>query len=212
VAAGLGQQSGRLALGECLVYPMPGSSVSASPSEVGGIMKLRLLLMPTVAGCAVLGSAAPASADPPERFSETSSFSEPGFVQCDGFEIDLAGTETRDFTTFFDENGQVVKIIIHSHVTETSTNSVTGKTLVNRGVFTDFVTRIDGTDEFTHTVSGFDFQGKVDGRGPLVFQDVGRKVFVTDPATGEETVLFRTGHSTLPEGPEAEAVFCAALT
>ena len=30
--------------------------------------------------------------------------------------------------------------------------------------------RIDGTDEFTHTVSGYDVQGKVDGRGPVVFR------------------------------------------
>jgi hypothetical protein len=144
-------------------------------------------------------------------FSESGSFSEPGFVQCDGFEIDLAGTETRDFTVFFDESGQVVKVIIRGRVTETMTNSVTGKTVVNSGVFQDFLTRIDGTDEFTHTASGYDFQGKVDGRGPLVFQVVGRKVFVIDSETGEETVVFR-GHSTLLEGPEAEAVFCAALS
>jgi hypothetical protein len=144
-------------------------------------------------------------------FTESGSFSEPGFVQCDGFEIDLAGTETRDTTLFFDESGQVVKVIDRGRVTETFTNSVTGKTVVNSGVFQDFFTRIDGTDEFTHTVSGYDFQGKVDGRGPLVFQVVGRKVFVIDSETGEETVVFR-GHSTLPEGPEAEAVFCAALS
>jgi hypothetical protein len=144
-------------------------------------------------------------------FSESGSFSEPGFVQCDGFEIDLAGTETRDFTVFFDESGQVVKVIIRVRITETSTNSVTGKTVFNRGVFQESFTRIDGTDEFTHTASGYDFQGKVDGRGPLVFQVVGRKVSVIDPETGEETVVFR-GHSTLPEGPEAEAVFCAALS
>jgi hypothetical protein len=84
--------------------------------------------------------------------------------------------------------------------------------VVNRGVFQEFFTRIDGTDEFTHTVSGFDFQGKVEGRGPLVFQDVGRKVIATDPETGEETVVFRTGHNTLGEGSDAEAVFCAVLS
>jgi hypothetical protein len=67
------------------------------------------------------------------------------------------------------------------------------------------------TADFTHTVSGFDFQGKVDGRGPVVFQDVGRKVLVFDPETEEETIVFRACHTTLPEGPEAEAVFCAAL-
>ena len=175
-------------------------------------MKLRRLLVPAVGGCALLGLAAPADASPPEMFSESGSFSEPGFVQCDGFEIDLAGTETRDTTVFFDEAGQVVKVIVRGRVTETSTNSVTGKTVVNSGVFQDFFTRIDGTDEFTHTVSGYDFQGKVDGRGPLVFQVVGRKVFVIDSETGEETLVFRTGHTTVPEGPDAEAVFCAALS
>jgi hypothetical protein len=174
-------------------------------------MKLRRLLVPAVAGCALLGLAAPADASPPEMFSESGSFSEPGFVQCDGFEIDLAGTGTSDFTFFFDESGQVVKLIIRARVTETLTNSVTGKTVVNRGVFQESFTRIDGTDEFTHTASGYDFQGKVDGRGPLVFQVVGRKVSVIDSETGEETVVFH-GHSTLPEGPEAEAVFCAALS
>jgi hypothetical protein len=139
-------------------------------------MKLRRLLVPVVAGCAIFGLAAPAGASPPEMFSESGSFSEPGFV------------------------------------TETFTNSVTGTTVVNSGVFQQFFTRIDGTDEFTHTASGFDFQGKVDGRGPLVFQVVGRKVVVTDPETGEETVVVFHGHSTLPEGPEAEAVFCAAVS
>ena len=184
----------------------------ASVERKAGTIKLRRLLVPAVAGCALLGLAAPADASPPEMFSESGSFSEPGFVHCDGFDIDLAGTETRDSTFFFDESGQVVKLIVRVRITETSTNSVTGKTVVNSGVAQEFSTRIDGTDEFTHTVSGYDFQGKVDGHGPLVFQDVGRKVFMIDPATGEQIVVSRTGHSTLPEGPEAAAVFCAALS
>jgi len=37
-------------------------------------------------------------------------------------------------------------------------------------------------------------------------------VFAFNPETGEEEVVFRTGHTTLPEGSEAEAVFCAAVT
>jgi hypothetical protein len=85
--------------------------------------------------------------------------------------------------------------------------ALTGKTLVNRAVFQEFFTRIDGTDEFTHTVSGFDFHAQLDGQGPLVFYDVGRKVF--DPETGE--IVFRAGRTNIPEGPEADAVFCAAV-
>jgi hypothetical protein len=67
---------------------------------------------------------------------------------------------------------------------------LTGKTVVSRAVFPDFFTRIDGTDEFRHTVSGFDFHG----RGPILLQDVGRKVF--DSQTGE--IIFRAGHTTSP--------------
>jgi len=128
-------------------------------------------------------------------------------VHCDGFDgiLDIGGTV--DGTVFFDESGEPVRFIIRGRVKETLTNSVTGKTLVNRGVFQDFLRRIDGTDQFTHSVSGFDFQVKVDGRGPVVLQNVGRRVY--DPETGE--VMFRAGHADVPDGPETDALFCAAL-
>lgn len=174
-------------------------------------MMARWLLLPLIAGCAILGFAAPANASAPERFSFTESGTEV-FAHCDGFDLILAGTATVHGARFFDKSGEVVKVIIHVRIEETYTNSVTGKTVVNRGVFQDFFTRIRGTDEFRHTVSGFDFQGKVAGRGPLVLQDVGRKVFMFDPESGEETVLFRSGHTTLPEGSEVDAVFCAAVS
>jgi hypothetical protein len=174
-------------------------------------MKVRRLLLPFIAGCAIVSVAAPAGATPPEHFSFTESGTEV-FAHCDGFDLILATTGTFSGTVFFDTSGQLVKVIVHGRIEETYTNSVTGKYLVNRGVFQDFFTRIQGTDEFRHTVSGFDFQGKVAGRGPLVFQDVGRKVFAVNPETGEEEVVFRTGHTTLPDGSEVEAVFCAAVS
>jgi hypothetical protein len=164
-------------------------------------MTVRRLLVPLLVGCAVVGFAAPASATPPERFSFTESGTEV-LAHCDGFDILLDSTGRFRGTEFFNKSGEPVKAIIRGRITETMTNSVTGKTLVNRGVFTDFFRRIRGTDEFTHTVSGFDFQGKVAGRGPVVFQDVGRKV--VDIATGE--VISRTGHSNV-----SEEAFCAAL-
>jgi hypothetical protein len=173
-------------------------------------MSMRLLVLPVIAGCILFGIAGPASARPPERSSSTESGTEV-LAHCDGFDIILDSTGTINETAFFDESGELVKFIRRGRVEETMTNSVTGKTVVNRGVFQDFFRRVEGTDDFTHTVSGFDFQGKVDGRGPLVFQDVGRKVLVFDPETGEQTIVSRTGHTTLPEGPEAEAVFCAAV-
>ena len=174
-------------------------------------MTLRRLLLPLIAGCALLGFAAPASASPPEHFSFTESGTEV-FAHCDGFDLILAGTGTVRGTVFFDKSGEIVKVISHARITETYTNSVTGKTVVNRGVFQDFFTRIRGTDEFRHTVSGFDFQMKVAGRGPLLLQDVGRKVYALNPETGEEEVVFHAGHTTLPEGLEVDAVLCAALS
>jgi hypothetical protein len=157
-------------------------------------------------GCAVFGLAAPASATPPDRFSFSESGSEPGFVQCDGFAIDLEGTTTTDGTVFFDQSGQVVKVIERTRVTETFTNSVTSKTLVNHGVFQDTFTRIDDTDEFTHTVVGYDFKATSPGEG-LVLADIGRKIYAPD---GEHFV-FEAGQHDMRTGPAIEALFCAAL-
>jgi hypothetical protein len=165
-------------------------------------------LLPAIVGCALLALAASASARPPERFTDTESGSEI-LAHCDGgFDVIDAFTATVHGTVFFDRSGLDVRYIIRTRGAETFTNSVTGKTVISRAVFTDFFTRIDGTDEFRHTVSGFDFHGQVAGIGPVVLQDVGRKVF--DPVTGE--IVFRAGHTNIPEGPEAEAVFCAAVS
>jgi hypothetical protein len=173
-------------------------------------MKVRLLFLPAIVAGALLGTAAPASARPPERSSFTESGTEV-LAHCDGFDLILDSTGNVHETAFFNKSGELVKFIRRGRIKETLTNSVTGKTVVNRGVFQDFFRRIRGTDEFTHTVSGFDFQGKVEGRGPLVFQVVGRKVVVFDPETGEETIVSPVGHDTLSDGTEAEAVFCASV-
>ena len=167
----------------------------------------KLLITFGVSSVAALALATAASARPPERFHFTESGTEV-LVHCDGYDGILDTTGVVDGTAFFDTNGEAIKFIVRGRVSETLTNSVTGKTLVNRGVFQDFFRRIDGTDEFTHSVSGFDFQVKVDGRGPVVLRDVGRKVF--DPETGE--IVFRAGHTNIPDGPDAEEVFCAALS
>jgi hypothetical protein len=169
-------------------------------------MKLRRLLVPAVAGCALLGLAAPANATPPEMFHDSESGSEPGFAHCDGFEIDLETTNTVDVTVYFDEAGEVVKFLVRTRATDVFTNSVTGKTLVNRGVFQELGTRIDGTDEFTEALVGFRFMGTSPGEG-LVLQDVGRIVFSPD----EEEILFLAGQHNVPD-EGFEAVLCAALS
>jgi hypothetical protein len=165
------------------------------------------LLAPVIVGCAIIGFAAPASATSPDRFSFSDSGSEQAVVQCDGFAIDSETTQTFDVTVLFDASGQVIKVISRGRIIETNTNSVTGKSVMNRGVFQDFYTHVDGTDEFTHAVVGFDFMATSPGEG-VVLQDVGRKVYSTDG----EHIVFLAGQHRIPDGPAAEAVFCAALS
>jgi hypothetical protein len=169
-------------------------------------MKVRRLLLPVIAGCAVLGFAASASATPPEMFSFPEEGSDPHFLQCDGFGIALTTTGIGDVTVFFDDAGEVSKALVRHRVRDVFTNSVTGKTVVNRGVFQETFTPIEGTDDFTATVTGFRFMATFPGEG-LVLQDVGR--FEESP-DGE--ILFVAGqHDLLPEAVEPE-VICAALS
>jgi hypothetical protein len=170
----------------------------------------RFLTVAAITALGFLGVgffASPAGAVAPEIIHlPEESGSEPGFVQCDGFAIDLAGTENVDFIVFRDQSGQVVRVMRRARIVETYTNTVTGKTVTNRGVFKDTNTRIDDTEQFRHTVVGFDFIATYPGEG-LLLQSVGRKVFSID---GDELV-FSAGQDNLPEGPEANALFCAAL-
>jgi hypothetical protein len=169
-------------------------------------MKLRWLLVPAVVGLAALSLAASASATPPEMFHFSDSGSDPHFIQCDGFEIGLETTGTFDVTVFFDEAGEVVKVLTQTRATDIFTNSVTGKTLTNRGVFQEIFTRIDDTDDFTHVLVGFRFMGTSPGEG-LILQDVGRIVY----SPNEEEILFLAGQHKVSEGVDFEAVLCAAL-
>ena len=129
-------------------------------------MTVRRLLLPVIAGCAVLGFAAPASATPPERFSFPEEGSDPHFLQCDGFEIALTTTGTGNVTVFFDDAGEVIKVLVRHRVRDVFTNSVTGKTVINRGVFEETFTPIEGTDDFTRDGDRLQVHGHFPGRGP----------------------------------------------
>jgi hypothetical protein len=170
-------------------------------------MTSRRLLLPLIAGCAAFGFAAPASATPPERFHDSGSDADPHFLQCDGFEIARVSTGSFDGTVYFDQAGDVVKVLVRNRATDVFTNSVTGKTVTNRGVFQELFTRIDGTDDFTHSLVGYRFMATSPGEG-VVLQDVGRIIYSPD----EEQILFLAGQHNVPDGPEANAVFCAALS
>ena len=167
----------------------------------------RLLIMSAVTVVAAVAPAGAVLAAPPEMFQLSDSGSEPGFVHCDGYDIDLETTTTEKVTIFFDGSGEVVKFLVRSRATDIFTNSVTAKTVVNRGVFQKLGTRIDGTNQFTEALVGFRFIGTSPGEG-LVLQDVGRFVY---SGADEEEIVFLAGQHHVPDGPEAEEVFCAAL-
>jgi hypothetical protein len=60
-------------------------------------MTLRRLLIPTIVGCAILAVATPASARPPERFTDTESGSEV-LAHWDGFDVIDTFTATANGT------------------------------------------------------------------------------------------------------------------
>jgi hypothetical protein len=168
---------------------------------------MRNLLVVFAAGClAAFAWAGSALAMPPETFHVDDSGSEPGFVHCDGYDIDLETAGAEDFVFYFDDSGEVVKVMVRSRATDIFTNSVTGKTVVNRGAFQQLFVRIDDTDEFTHSLSGYRFMATSPGDG-VVLQDVGRIEYVGE----QEDIVFLAGQHHVPDGPEAEEVFCAAL-
>jgi hypothetical protein len=164
----------------------------------------KLLIVFAASSVAAMAWTSAALAKPPEMFHFSDSGSEPGFVQCDGYAIDLETASTVDVTVYFDRAGEVVKFLVRTRATDILTNTVTGKTVVNRGVFQELFTRIDGTDDFTHALVGFRFMGTSPGEG-LVLQDVGRIEY----SGLDETIVFIAGQHHVPDN--GQEVFCAAL-
>jgi len=164
----------------------------------------KLATIFTVGAAAALGWAGTALAAPPERFQQDMSGSEPGFVHCDGYDIDLETTGSESFRFYFDGSGEVQKVLVRSRARDVLTNTVTGKVVVNRGVFQQLFVRIGDTDEFTHSLTGYRFMANYPGQGH-VLQDVGRIEYVGE----QEDIVFLAGQHHVPDG--AEPVFCAAL-
>jgi hypothetical protein len=164
-------------------------------------------LAATIVGLTILGIPPAARATPPDMFSGSDTGTDPHFLRCDGFEVQLATTGTFAGTLYFDRTGQVIRVLVRNRAVDVLTNSVTGKTVTNRGVFQELFTRIEGTDDFTHSLVGYRFMATSPGDG-VVLQDVGRIVYSPD----EEQILQLAGQHHVPDGSEATAVFCAALS
>jgi hypothetical protein len=157
-----------------------------------------LCLLPAAAGAAGPGFFGP--------ITDTYSFTG---MNCDGFDVLIEGTETRSATVFFDDQGEVDRVIervVAPH--DVLTNTVTGESIVNRGEFTHFYTRNPGADTFSVAITGFRYFVNRAGEG-VVLRDVGRIVYATDL---QEDVLFSAGVHELAYDPDIEPAFCSVLS
>jgi hypothetical protein len=112
-----------------------------------------------------------AAAQQPAQARE--SFSYGPFIQdCGSFLIQYQGQVDRIQTTYYDKNGNPVRLVMHSLVRETDVNVTTDESLDVRAAYTDEFDLVTGTE----TLNGQVFMANEPGSG-AVFQDTGRIVF-----------------------------------
>jgi hypothetical protein len=137
----------------------------------------------------------------------TNSYSFIGF-NCDGFDILIEGAGTDSLTVFLDDAREVTKVIYRARYPhDTLTNTVTGKSIIVRGEFQEFIERIPGTDEFTKTIDGFRYMVNEPGVG-VTIRDVGQ---ITYGDLEQTIVLWQAGEHDLALDAAREPTFCAAL-
>jgi hypothetical protein len=101
--------------------------------------------------------------------------SQPSFLACPGFAVHLELDGSRRITTFYDDAGAPIRIVLHVAATGTLSNPLTGKSLPDDGHFTRTVDLVAGTTTFTGSL-------RVDtasGAG-VIYQVVGRIMFGPD--------------------------------
>jgi hypothetical protein len=120
------------------------------------------------------------------------------FGVCDGYNVIGDFDVTREDVTFFDKDGTPIKVDYFVHYEGTLTNSVTGKSLDDKGDVKNTVDLVN--DTFTQT--GGLRHTTVSGLG-IVIQETGR--IILDDASGG--ILFVTPRMSVDEGLQ----LCAAL-
>ena len=129
-------------------------------------------------------------------------------MHCDGYDVLIEGAGTDTFTVFLDDAGEIARVIYRARYPhDTLTNTVTGKSIVNRGVFQEVIERVPGTDEFTKEISGFRYFVNEPGLG-VTIRDVGR---ITYGDLEQTIVLWQAGKHDLALDAAIEPTFCAAL-
>jgi hypothetical protein len=121
---------------------------------------------------AMLAFAGTAAAVQPTTTTQQLHRSSPHFLSCPGFDVVADFDLTRVSTTFYDSNGNPIRVARHLGYTGTLTNPLTGKSLPDEGNVLITIDLVAGT-------TTFDGKGRVDtvpGLG-VVFHVSGRMMF-----------------------------------
>ena len=136
---------------------------------------MRRLILAVATVASALAVAATASATPPTTTEVSFHRSLPNFLPCPSFFVHGEFDITRRTTTFYDDSGAAIRIVLHVNATGMLSNPLTGKSLPDSTHFTMTIDLVTGTRTF-------DGKMRVDtapGEG-VVFQEVGRVVFYPD--------------------------------
>jgi hypothetical protein len=176
-------------------------------SMSNALTRTKWLLAAGVLTAALVAASVARAGGPLHSGPFANSYSFVGF-NCEGFDILIEGEGTDSFTVFFDDAGEVMKVIYRAgYPHDTLTNTVSGRSIVVRGEFQEFIERIPGSDEFTKTITGFRYLVNEPGVG-VTIRDVGR---ITYGDLEQTIVLWQAGEHDLALDAEFEPTFCAAL-
>jgi len=171
--------------------------------RIGGPAGLALGVL---AAALVAGPASGAGA--PDHFGPfDQEYSFIGF-ECEGFEVLIEGTGTDEYTIWYDESGQPEKLLWRARYPhDTLTNLSTGKSIVVRGMFQEWLVRDPATGDFMKTINGFRYMVNRPGDG-VIIRDVGR---ITYGDLDQTIVTWQAGKHELAFDAQIPEAFCGAL-
>lgn len=171
----------------------------------------RRRLAGTLGLALLLGGVAPgavAAAGGPETFGpfyDTYDFI--GF-ECDGFDVSVQGSGSTTFTVWFDENGDIERLLQRSrYPLDTLTNTVSGGSIVVRGEFQEWVEYSPSTDTYEKTITGFRYMVNEPGTG-VTIRDVGR---IRYGDLEQTIILWEAGEHQLALEEQFTPLFCEEL-
>lgn len=154
--------------------------------------RLHRLLVLSLVPVLVLAAAWPVFADKPSVTVDKLIDDQTTFEECGGLSIIRTLNGTIRTTAYFDHDGNLVRVIVHSHLRGSFTNQANGVSLPFVVASTD---KIDINPDNSAIVATTGLVGRitVPGQG-LVTADVGRIVlFFTGPDDPNPTLLFDSG-------------------